>query len=275
MKNTVATFRAQKGKSKLTMVTAYDALTARAVDECGIHAILVGDSLGMVVLGLDDTLGVTLDDMLHHCRSVARGAKNALLVCDMPFLTYQVNKVETVHNAGRLIQDGHAHAVKLEGGVDFADDVRALTRASIPVMGHIGLTPQSVLSFGGFKVQGKSVAAAQKIVDDARAIQDAGAFSIVLEGIPARLGAWITKDLEIPTIGIGAGADCDGQVLVVQDLLGITEHSPKFVKRYAELGETMRNAFQAYKQDVEAGKFPESSHFYTAEAEEDIIAHLK
>ena len=257
------------------MVTAYDAMTARYVDECGIHAILVGDSLGMVVLGLDDTLSVTLDDMIHHCKAVARGTRNALLVCDMPFMTYHVNTDETVRNAGRLIQEARAHAVKLEGGVDFAGEVRALTRASIPVMGHIGLTPQSVLSFGGFKVQGKSIAAAQKIVDDARAIQDAGAFSIVLEGIPARLGGWITKNLEIPTIGIGAGPDCDGQVLVVQDLLGITERSPKFVKRYGDVGSAMKQAFCAYKEDVQAGQFPDASYSYNVEAEEEIIAHLK
>ncbi|MBQ7456251.1 MAG: 3-methyl-2-oxobutanoate hydroxymethyltransferase [Desulfovibrio sp.] len=273
MKNTVATLLAQKGQTKISMVTAYDYPTALIADSCGINTILVGDSLGMVVLGYDDTLSVTMDDMIHHCRAVARGAKNALIVCDMPYMSYHVSVEETVRNAGRLIQEGHAHAVKLEGGVEFVPEIRALHRASIPVVGHVGLTPQSINAFGGFKVQGKTREAAQKILDDARALQEAGAIALVLEGVPAALGAKITAALRIPTIGIGAGPACDGQVLVAHDLLGITEKSPKFVRRFADLRTSMQEAFAAFESAVKDGTFPASEHCYQV-GSDDIFADI-
>ena len=214
MKTTTTSFRHAKGQKKLTMLTAYDYTIATLMDRCGIDALLVGDSLGMVMLGYEDTLPVTLDDMIRHCAAVSRGAKSALVVCDMPFMSSQCGVEDTLRNAGRLIKEGGAQAVKLEGGTDFAPEIRALTRASIPVMGHLGLTPQSINALGGFKVQGKSLGAAQKLLDDARAVQEAGAFAMVLECVPAALAARITAELEIPTIGIGAGPGCDGQVLV-------------------------------------------------------------
>ncbi len=269
MKNTVATFRQAKGKEKLTMLTAYDYSIARLMDQTGINSLLVGDSLGMVMLGYPDTLPVTLEDMIRHCAAVARGAQSALVVCDMPFMSCQVSVADTVRNAGRLVQEGRTQAVKLEGGADFCDEVRALVRASIPVMGHLGLTPQSVNALGGYKVQGKSLAAAQKLLDDARAVQDAGAFSLVLECVPAALAARITRELEIPVIGIGAGPDCDGQVLVWQDMLGMVDGlSPKFVKHYAELGAAMRQAFQTYADEVRAGTFPAVEHTYSMDEKE-------
>ena len=221
MKNTAVTFREAKGGEKLVMITAYDYSTARVMDAAGVNAILVGDSLGMVMLGYEDTLSVTLDDMIRHCAAVARGTREALVVCDMPFMSYHTGVEEAVRNAGRLMVEGRAQAVKLEGGADFCPEVRALVRASIPVVGHLGLTPQSVNAFGGYKVQGKTPLAAQKLLDDARALQDAGAFALVLECVPAPLAAKITQALTIPTIGIGAGADCDGQVLVYQDMLAL------------------------------------------------------
>lgn len=275
MKNTVSTFLSGKGKEKLSMVTAYDYLSAKIADQSGINAILVGDSLGMVMLGYTDTLSVTLDDMIHHCKCVARGAENALVVCDMPYMSYHISPLETVKNAGRLLQEGRAQAVKLEGGREFTADLAHLKRASIPVVGHLGLTPQSVLAFGGFKVQGKTIEAAQKILDDARAIQDAGVFCVVLEGIPAGLGARITKELDIPTIGIGAGSGCDGQVLVWHDMLGITERKPKFVKQYANLGASMKEALQNYIDDVAKGRFPAKEHCYSTEIEEEILSKIR
>ena len=263
MKNTIVTFREAKGQEKLVMLTAYDYSTARVMDMAGVDALLVGDSLGMVMLGYPDTLSVTVDDMVRHCAAVARGAQKALVVCDMPFMSYHVSVEETVRNAGRLMTEGRAQAVKLEGGAEFAAEVRALTRASIPVMGHLGLTPQSVNAFGGFKVQGKSMAAAQKLLDDARALQEAGAFALVLECVPAPLAERVTQALSIPVIGIGAGAGCDGQVLVWQDMTGMTlSHLPRFVKRFGEVGASLRSAVEAYAREVRAGAFPGEDHVY-------------
>ena len=275
MKNTVATFRQAKGREKLVMLTAYDYSTAKLMDRTGVNALLVGDSLGMVMLGYPDTLSVTREDMIRHCAAVARGACSALVVCDMPFMSCQVSVTDTVRNAGRLVKEGRAQAVKLEGGADFCDEVRGLTRASIPVMGHLGLTPQSVNAFGGYKVQGKSLAAAQKLLDDARALQEAGAFSLVLECVPAALAARVSKELEIPVIGIGAGPECDGQVLVWQDMLGLCDTvAPKFVKRFGEVGEAMRAAFTVYAQEVKGGTFPAEEHCYSLEDEAELLEKL-
>ena len=263
MKNTVVTFRESKGQEKLVMLTAYDYSTARVMDMAGVDALLVGDSLGMVMLGYPDTLSVTVDDMVRHSAAVARGAQKALVVCDMPYMSYHVSVEDTVRNAARLMIEGRAQAVKLEGGAEFAAEVRALTRASIPVMGHLGLTPQSVNAFGGFKVQGKTMAAAQKLLDDARALQDAGAFALVLECVPAPLAERVTQALAIPVIGIGAGAGCDGQVLVWQDMTGMTlSHLPRFVKRFGEVGASLRSAVEAYAREVRAGAFPTEDHGY-------------
>ena len=275
MKNTIATFMAAKGQRKLSMVTAYDYFSAQMVEATDINAILVGDSLGMVMLGYANTIAVTVEDMLHHCKAVARACQKPLLVCDLPYLSYHVSVEDCVRNAGRLVQEGGAEAVKLEGGREFVPEIKKLTRASIPVMGHLGLTPQSIHAFGGFKVQGKSVAQAQKLLDDARAIQDAGVFSVVLEGIPAGLGQKITEELEVPTIGIGAGSGCDGQVLVWHDLLGISSRQPKFVRCFAKLQQTMIDALNAYDQEVKNATFPEKSYSYLIENEEEIIAKLK
>lgn len=268
MKNTVATFRAGKGQGNLSMLTAYDYTIAKLIDQSGINAILVGDSLGMVMLGYPDTLQVSMEDMIHHCAAVARGVENALLICDMPFMSSQCGVERTLVNAGRLIKEGHAQAVKLEGGSEFAAEVRALTRASIPVMAHIGLTPQSLNAFGSYKVQGKSIEAAQKLLDDARALQDAGAFSVLMECVPSALAAKITDELEVPTIGIGAGPHCDGQVLVWHDMLGINQgHTAKFVRKFAEIGEQMTAAFVEYRQAVKAGTYPAAEHSYGMDAE--------
>ena len=277
MKNTIVTFREAKGQEKLVMLTAYDYSTARVMDMAGVDALLVGDSLGMVMLGYPATLSVTVDDMVRHCAAVARGAQKALVVCDMPFMSYHVSVEETVRNAGRLMTEGRAQAVKLEGGAEFAAEVRALTRASIPVMGHLGLTPQSVNAFGGFKVQGKSMAAAQKLLDDARALQEAGAFALVLECVPAPLAERVTQALSIPVIGIGAGAGCDGQVLVWQDMTGMTlSHLPRFVKRFGEVGASLRSAVEAYAREVRAGAFPGEDHGYPLpEGMEKTLKKLK
>lgn len=277
MKNTIVTFREAKGQEKLVMLTAYDYSTARVMDMAGVDALLVGDSLGMVMLGYPDTLSVTVDDMVRHCAAVARGAQKALVVCDMPFMSYHVSVEETVRNAGRLMTEGRAQAVKLEGGAEFAAEVRALTRASIPVMGHLGLTPQSVNAFGGFKVQGKSMAAAQKLLDDARVLQEAGAFALVLECVPAPLAERVTQALSIPVIGIGAGAGCDGQVLVWQDMTGMTlSHLPRFVKRFGEVGASLRSAVEAYAREVRAGAFPGEDHVYPLpEGMEKTLKKLK
>ena len=277
MKNTVVTFRESKGQEKLVMLTAYDYSTARVMDMAGVDALLVGDSLGMVMLGYPDTLFVTVDDMVRHSAAVARGAQKALVVCDMPYMSYHVSVEDTVRNAARLMIEGRAQAVKLEGGAEFAAEVRALTRASIPVMGHLGLTPQSVNAFGGFKVQGKTMAAAQKLLDDARALQDAGAFALVLECVPAPLAERVTQALAIPVIGIGAGAGCDGQVLVWQDMTGMTlSHLPRFVKRFGEVGASLRSAVEAYAREVRAGAFPTDDHGYPLpEGMEKTLKKLK
>ena len=238
MKNTVATLQQQKlDGDKITMLTAYDYSTAKLVDECGVNTILVGDSLGMVMLGYEDTLSVTMEDMIHHTAAVTRGAKNALVVGDMPFMSYQTSVYDAVVNAGRLMKEGRCQAVKLEGGASVCTQI--ITEASIPVVAHIGLTPQSVNAFGGFKVQGKSEADARRLIEEAKAVEAAGAFAIVLECIPAKLAKLITESVSIPTIGIGAGADCDGQVLVYQDMLALfSDFKPKFVKHFANAGET-------------------------------------
>ena len=277
MKNTVVTFRESKGQEKLVMLTAYDYSTARVMDMAGVDALLVGDSLGMVMLGYPDTLSVTVDDMVRHSAAVARGAQKALVVCDMPYMSYHVSVEDTVRNAARLMIEGRAQAVKLEGGAEFAAEVRALTRASIPVMGHLGLTPQSVNAFGGFKVQGKTMAAAQKLLEDARALQGAGAFALVLECVPAPLAERVTQALAIPVIGIGAGAGCDGQVLVWQDMTGMTlSHLPRFVKRFGEVGASLRSAVEAYAREVRAGAFPGEDHVYPLpEGMEKTLKKLK
>ncbi|WP_343348724.1 3-methyl-2-oxobutanoate hydroxymethyltransferase [Terrisporobacter petrolearius] len=274
MKNTVVTFREAKLKNeKLTMLTAYDYSTAQAVDNSGINGILVGDSLGMVMLGYEDTLSVTMEDMIHHTKAVARGAKNSLVVADMPFMSYQTSVYDAVVNAGRLIKEGRAQAVKLEGGVEVAEHIEAIVKASIPVMGHIGLTPQSVNAFGGFKVQGKSEEAAKKLIEDALAVQKAGAFALVMEGVPTKLAAMVTEKLSIPTIGIGAGDKCDGQILVYQDMLGMfSDFTPKFVKKYENLGDRMKNAFATYIDDVKKGSFPSEEHGF--KIDEDVIEKL-
>lgn len=275
MKNTVVSFRQAKGREKLAVLTAYDYSTARIMDQAGVNAMLVGDSLGMVMLGHEDTLSVTLEDMIRHCAAVARAAQQALVVCDMPFMSYQTGLEDAVRNAGRLIREGRAQAVKLEGGADFCPEVRAMVRASIPVMGHLGLTPQSVHALGGYKVQGKSPDAAQKLLDDARALEEAGAFSLVLECVPASLAARVTAEVSIPTIGIGAGAGCDGQVLVWQDMLGLClKGAPKFVKRFGEVGEAMGAAFAAYVREVRDGTFPSSEQCYNLEGEAELLKKL-
>ncbi|MBS6173662.1 MAG: 3-methyl-2-oxobutanoate hydroxymethyltransferase [Clostridiales bacterium] len=264
MKNTVFTFREQKAKGeKISMLTAYDYSTAKLMDEAGINGILVGDSLGMVVLGYEDTLPVTMEDMIHHTAAVCRGAKNTLVVGDMPFMSYQVSVEEAVYNAGRLMKEGRCQAVKLEGGASVCPQIRAITNASIPVMAHIGLTPQSINAFGGFKVQGKSEEAAKKLLEDAKAVEEAGAFAVVLECVPAKLAELISKSISIPTIGIGAGAGCDGQILVYQDMLGLfSDFTPKFVKKYANVGEMMTQAFRDYIADVQEGSFPAPEHTF-------------
>ncbi len=274
MANTVATFRAAKGVSRLSMLTAYDYTMARLVDEAGINCILVGDSLGMVMLGHDSTLNVTMEDMIHHCAAVARGAKNALILCDMPFMSSQNGIENTVRNAGRLVQKGGAQAVKMEGGQEFCGEIKAMVRASIPVMAHLGLTPQSVNAFGGYKVQGKTRAAAQKLLDDARAVQDAGAFAVLLECVPVMIAKKITETLEVPTIGIGAGPHCDGQVLVWQDMLGLAGRAPKFVRQFGGVADEIKKALATYREEVEHGSFPTRDHCYKIEGEEELLDKL-
>lgn len=268
MSVTVSTFQTMKQKGeKISMITAYDYTTARLVDEAGIDSILVGDSLGNVMLGLGDTVSVTMEDMIHHGAAVARGTKRALVVIDMPFMSYQASVYDAVVNAGRLMKEARANAVKLEGGVEVADRIRAIVAAQIPVCAHIGLTPQGVNAFGGFKVQGKTADSARKLLEDAHAVEEAGAFAVVLEAIPAELAARVSAELTIPTIGIGAGAGCDGQVLVNQDMLGtFTDFTPKFVRRFAEVGEVMRGAYAEYDRCVKDGTFPAPEHCYAAPA---------
>ncbi len=274
MKNTAVTFKQAKEKGeKLTMLTAYDYTTAKLVDEAGIHSILVGDSLGMVCLGYEDTLSVTMEDVIHHTKAVARGAKEALVIADMPFMSYQTSVYDAVSNAGRLVKEGHAQAVKLEGGQDMCPQIEAIVKASIPVCAHIGLTPQSIHAFGGFKVQGKGEEAAKKLLEEAKAVEEAGAFAVVMECVPEALAKLITEKISIPTIGIGAGAGCDGQVLVYQDMLGMyPDFVPKFVKVFAGVGDEMRKGFAAYKKAVQEGSFPAAEH--TFRMDESILEKL-
>jgi 3-methyl-2-oxobutanoate hydroxymethyltransferase len=246
----------QKGE-KFAVLTAYDYSTAKTVDEAGIPLILVGDSLGMVVLGYESTIPVTMEDMLHHTKAVVRGVKNALVVADMPFMTYTINVEEAMRNAARFIQEAGAQAVKLEGGVSVADKVKRIVEAGIPVMGHIGLIPQSINQMGGYKIQGKTAEAAKKLINDAIALEQAGAFSIVLETIPAPLASLVTQRVSIPTIGIGAGAGCDGQVQVISDMLGsFSDFVPKHTKQYAKLADIIKNAVTEYQNEVKSGAFP-------------------
>ena len=261
-KVTTRTFRLKKRRGKpITMLTAYDYGTALAIDQAGIDSILVGDSLGMVVLGYENTLPVTMDDMLHHCKPVARGAKYALLIGDMPFMSYQVSVEQAVRNAGRFLQEARMEAVKLEGGRERVDVIQAIVSAGIPVIGHLGLTPQSVNQVGGFRMQAKEAQAANRLLEDALILQEAGCFSLVLESIPSQVAELVSKQLEIPIIGIGAGVGCDGQVLVTHDLLGMFDRlTPRFVKKYAHLHDEMTEAFATYKSDVEDRFFPGPEH---------------
>ncbi|MFR7989901.1 MAG: 3-methyl-2-oxobutanoate hydroxymethyltransferase [Anaerovoracaceae bacterium] len=262
MKNTAAGFKQQKENGeKITMLTAYDYCTAKLMDRAGINGLLVGDSLGMVMLGYEDTISVTMEDMIHHTAAVARGAENALIVADMPFMSYQTSVYDAVYNAGRLMKEGRCQAVKLEGGLSVCPQIRAITEASVPVMAHIGLTPQSVNAFGGFKVQGKTEEAARRLLQEAKAVEEAGAFAVVLECVPAKLSALISKEISIPTIGIGAGAGCDGQILVYQDMLAMySDFTPKFVKKYADIGKAMQEGIAAYIDEVRKGAFPAPEH---------------
>ena len=268
-RTTVLTFAEKRRRGEpISMVTAHDFPTAQAADAAGIDAILVGDSLAMVVLGHATTLAVTMDEMLHHARAVARGAKRPLLVGDLPFMTYQADVADAVRNAGRYLQEGSMDAVKLEGGRAYAATAAAIVRAGIPVQGHVGLTPQSVNVMGGFKVQGKTALAARAILEDALALEDAGCFSIVLEGVPDRIAAHITERLRVPTIGIGAGKGTSGQVLVMHDLVGITARVPRFVKRYGAVGEAMTEAIRAFRDEVAARAFPAPEHAYAIDDQE-------
>jgi 3-methyl-2-oxobutanoate hydroxymethyltransferase len=277
-KVTTRTFRLKKKRGEpISMLTAYDYPAALAVDKAGVDSILVGDSLGMVVLGYENTLPVTMEDMLHHCKAVARGAKYPLLVGDMPFMSYQSSINKAVENAGRFLQEAGMDAVKLEGGRERAESVSKMVLAGIPVMGHIGLTPQSVHAFGGYRAQGKSASTAKRLVEDAEILQEAGAFSIVLEAVPAQLAELISKRLKIPTIGIGAGVGCDGQVLVTHDLIGqFDRFIPSFVKQYAQIHQTVLEAMKSYKQDVDQKQFPTDEHSIFMKDEEwiDLLGEL-
>lgn len=274
MKNTVLTFaKAKKENTKISMLTAYDYSTAKLMNDAGINSILVGDSLGNVVLGYEDTVSVTMEDMIHHTAAVSRGAKDALVVADMPFMSYQTSVYDAVVNAGRLMKEGRANAVKLEGGKEVCPQIKAIVDAGIPVCAHIGLTPQSVNAFGGHRVQGKTQEAAQKLIDDALAVQQAGAFAVVIEAVPEKLATLVTEKLDIVTIGIGAGSGCDGQVLVYQDMLGMfSDFTPKFVKRYANIGEMMTEAFKKYDEDVKSTAFPSAEHTY--KIDDEVIEKL-
>jgi 3-methyl-2-oxobutanoate hydroxymethyltransferase len=261
--------RKKESRKPITMLTAYDYPSALLVDEAGIDVILVGDSLAMVMLGMDSTVSLTMDEMLHHCRAVARGAKHSFLVGDMPFMSYQADTAEAVRNAGRFLKEGNMEAVKLEGGEEMVETVKAIVRAGIPVMGHIGLTPQSISKLGGYRVQGKTAADAARLLKDALALEQAGCFSIVLEAIPAAVAAVITEKLHIPTIGIGAGADCDGQVLVYHDLLGLFDRfTPSFVRRYADGRQVILKALIDFSEEVTDGRFPAQEHTYPIDENE-------
>ena len=269
MKKTVSTLQqAKENGQKITMLTAYDYSTAKLMDEAGIDMILVGDSLGNVILGYEDTISVTMEDMIDHGAAVSRGVKETMVVVDMPFMSYQISVEEAVTNAGRLMKEGRANAVKLEGGKSVCPQIKAITQAGIPVVAHLGLTPQSINALGGYKVQGKSEDAAKKLLEDALAVQEAGAFALVLECVPTKLASLITKKLTIPTIGIGAGNECDGQVLVYQDMLGMfSDYVPKFVKQFAQVGEIMKKAFSDYKEEVASGAFPAEKNSYKIDDE--------
>lgn len=273
MKKTASYFLSQKGERRLSMLTAYDYHTACVIDKAGIDMILVGDSLGNVMLGYENTLAVTVDDMIHHGKAVCRGARNAFVVVDMPFMSYQTSVYDAVKNAGRVMKETNCQAVKLEGGAGYADRVRAVVDAGIPVVGHIGLTPQSFNTLGGYKVQGKTVQAARQLLDDAHALEEAGAFAITLECVPEALARKITEQVSVLTIGIGAGKYCDGQVLVYQDMLGYTDgFTPKFVKKYANLHDTMLEAFRSYKEECESQAFPAKEHTFSID--EDVLEKL-
>ncbi|SDB23447.1 3-methyl-2-oxobutanoate hydroxymethyltransferase [Pseudobutyrivibrio sp. YE44] len=269
MKNTVTTLQQMKRDGeKISMLTCYDYSTACLMEEAGINAILIGDSLGMTMMGYSDTLPVTVDDIIHHCASVSRGLKDTFLVADMPFMSYQTSVYDAVKNAGRLIKEGHAQAVKLEGGASVCEQISAIVNADIPVVAHIGLTPQSINAFGGFKVQGKNVERALQILEDAKAVEAAGAFMVTLECVPEELATLISQELTIPTIGIGAGSGCDGQVLVYQDMLGMfSGFKPKFVKHFANIGEEMKRAFKEYDSEVKSKAFPTEEHNFKIDSE--------
>ena len=269
MKNTTTSIMQMKNSGhKISMLTAYDYTTARLLDEAGVNTILVGDSLGNVILGYEDTISVTVEDMIHHSAAVARGAKNALVVTDLPFMSYQTSVYDAVVNAGRLMKEGRAGAVKLEGGKEVCPQIKAIVSAGIPVVAHLGLTPQSINTFGGCKVQGKTEAAAKKLIEDAKAVEEAGAFLLVLECVPAKLAKLVTESINIPTIGIGAGAGCDGQVLVIYDMLGMfSDFKPKFVKHFANAGDMIREAVKTYIAEIDDGTFPAEEHCYKIDDE--------
>lgn len=273
MRKTIFDLLGRKGKLPVSMLTAYDFHTAQTIDEAGIDMILVGDSLGNVMLGYENTLAVTVEDMIHHGKAVCRGAKEAFVVIDMPFMSYQASVEDAVRNAGRIMKETNCQAVKLEGGLEYADRIRAIVQAGIPVVAHIGLTPQSVNTLGGYKVQGRSLEKAQKLLADAKSVEMAGAFAITLECVPAALAKLITSQTSALTIGIGAGNGCDGQVLVYQDMLGYTNgYTPKFVKKYADLHSVMLEAFKQYKQECEDRIFPEDNRTY--EINEEVLQEL-
>ncbi|MGE9874435.1 3-methyl-2-oxobutanoate hydroxymethyltransferase [Hornefia butyriciproducens] len=275
MKNSIMTFREKKEKGeKIAMLTCYDYSTARLMDAAGIDGVLIGDSLGNTMLGYPDTLSVTMEDMIRYSTGVARGCKNALVVMDMPFMSYQLSVEQGLMNAGRLMKEARGQAVKLEGGARVCPQIRAMTDAGIPVMAHLGLTPQSVNAFGGHRVQGKTDDAARQLMEDAHKIEDAGAFAVVLECVPAPLAARISQQLKIPTIGIGAGNGCDGQILVYQDMLGMfNDFTPKFVKHFSNIGEEMSRAFRDYISEVRSGAFPDEEHSFKMK-NEDILSRL-
>ena len=271
---TINDIRAMKQNGeKIAMLTAYDYPTAKIIDRCNIPIILVGDSVGNVVLGYETTLPVTMDDMIHHCKAVVRGAEHAMIVGDMPFMTYHVSVEDAMRNAARFIQEAGVQAVKLEGGVTVADKVKRLVDCGIPVMGHIGMTPQSVNQFGGHLVQGKKLDVAERLVDDAKALEQAGAFCVVLECVPKRLAALITENVGIPTIGIGAGPDCDGQVLVINNVLGLTDFTPKLAKQYVNVNEIITQAVTAYRDEVKGGQFPTKENSFIID--DDVLEQVK
>ena len=275
MKQTVQTLQAMKERGeKIAMLTCYGYTTAKLMDEAGMDMLLVGDSLGNVILGYSDTISVTMEDMIHHTAAVSRGVQNAMVVADMPFLSYQTSVYDAVVNAGRLMKEGRAGAVKLEGGKLVCEQIRAIVNASIPVVAHLGMTPQSVNTLGGFKVQGKTADAARHLLEDAKAVEEAGAFALVMECVPAKLAALVTKTLHIPTIGIGAGAGCDGQVLVYQDMLGMfSDYRPKFVRKFAEVGKVMQEAFASYRSEIQEGNFPTEEHSFAIS--DEVMAQLE